>query len=95
MRFLYRRARTATGSPRKIPGSMLGMTLLLVAGCAEWKQAGREIGATGKEVGKGAAEVGKDIGHGARDAAKDLGRATGEAAREVREGIKDEDKKKD
>jgi hypothetical protein len=65
---------------------------LLAAGCAEWKQAGREIGATGKEVGKGAAEVGKDIGRGARDAAAGLGRATGEAAKEVREGVKrDED----
>lgn len=61
---------------------------LAAAGCAEWKQAGREIGATGKEVGKGAAEVGKDIGRGARDAAAELGRATGEAAREVRQGIK-------
>lgn len=61
------------------------------AGCAEWKQAGREIGATGKEVGKGAAEVGKDIGRGARDAAADLGRATAEAAREVRDGVKDAD----
>ena len=62
-----------------------------VAGCAEWKQAGREIGATGKEVGKGAAEVGKEIGHGARDAAAELGRATAEAAREVREGVKKDD----
>lgn len=61
---------------------------LASAACAEWKKAGREIGATGKEVGKGAAEVGKDIGRGARDAAAELGRATGEAAREVREGIK-------
>lgn len=64
---------------------------LLVLGCAEWKQAGREIGATGKEVGKGAAEVGRDIGRGARDAAAELGRATGEAAREVREGVKKDD----
>jgi hypothetical protein len=78
----------------------LGMALSLalgaavpLAGCAEWKAAGREIGATGKEVGKGAAEVGKDIGKGARDAAADLGRATGEAAREVREAIKDDEKK--
>jgi hypothetical protein len=63
----------------------------VAAGCAEWKQAGREIGATGKEVGKGAAEVGKDIGRGARDAAAELGRATGEAAREVREGVKKDD----
>lgn len=60
----------------------------LAVGCAEWKQAGREVGATGKEVGKGAAEVGRDIGRGARDAAAEVGRATGAAAREVREGIK-------
>jgi predicted small secreted protein len=62
-----------------------------LAGCAEWRTAGREIGATGKEVGKSAAEVGKEIGRGARDVAKDLGRATAEAAREVREDLKDED----
>lgn len=70
--------------------AVLGCALAL-AGCAEWKQAGREIGATGKEVGKSAAEVGKEIGRGARDAGAELGRATGEAAKEVREGIKKDD----
>lgn len=61
---------------------------LALAGCAEWKQAGREIGATGKEVGKSAAEVGKEIGQGAREAGAELGRATGAAARDVRESLK-------
>lgn len=65
--------------------------LCALAGCAEWRTAGREIGATGKEVGKSAAEVGKEIGRGAADAAKELGRATAEAAREVREEVKDDD----
>ena len=71
--------------------SCLLLLLALTSGCAEWKQAGREIGETGKEVGKSAAEVGKDIGHGARDAAAQVGKATGDAAREVREGIKKDD----
>jgi hypothetical protein len=78
---------------RKLAGVLV--LAAIAAGCAEWKQAGREIGATGKEVGKGAAEVGKDIGRGARDAAAELGRATGEAAREVREGINKDDEDED
>lgn len=70
----------------------LGMTLaaLTLAGCAEWRTAGREIKETGKEIGHSARDTAKDIGHGARDAARDLGRATADAAREVREEIKDE-----
>lgn len=70
----------------------LGMTLLVtLAGCAEWRAAGREIKETGKEIGHGVRDTAKDVGHGARDAAKDLGRATADTAREVREDVKDDD----
>jgi hypothetical protein len=72
----------------------LGLALAL-GGCAEWRQAGREIKETGKEVGHGVRDTAKDVGHGARDAAAGLGRATADAAREVREGVKDKDDDED
>jgi len=71
----------------------LGTTLvaLALAGCAEWRAAGREIKETGKEVGHGVRDAAVDVGHGVRDAAKDAGRATAEAAREVRKDVQDDD----
>lgn len=71
--------------------AIVAVLLLALAGCAEWRAAGKEIKETGKVIGHGARDTAKDIGHGARDAAKDLGRATGEAAREVRKEVEDED----
>lgn len=69
----------------------VALLLLALAGCAEWRGAGREIKETGKVIGHGARDAAKEVGQGAREVAKDLGKATAEAAREVREEVKDED----
>jgi len=71
--------------------AVLLIAIVTLAGCAEWRAAGREIKETGKEIGHGVRDTAKDVGHGARDAARDLGRATAETAREVRKDAKDDD----
>lgn len=66
----------------------IALAALVLGGCAEWRRAGREIGAAGKAVGHEVRDAAVEVGKGAKEAGKDLGNATAEAAKEVKEEVK-------
>ncbi len=61
---------------------------LALAGCAEWRGAGKEIAATGRDVGHAVKDAAVEVGHESAKAGKKLGKATEEAAHEVHEDLK-------
>ncbi|GIU33894.1 hypothetical protein L2719_17885 [Shewanella schlegeliana] len=56
---------------------------LIATGCAELKDAGRQIGHTTKEVTT-------DIGHATRDTTKAIGHASRDAVKSVKEDLSEE-----
>lgn len=69
----------------------LCVAVFALAGCAEFRGAGRDAKQAGRDVGAGAREVTKDIGHTAQGVARDIGAATREAARDLRDELKKDD----
>lgn len=69
---------------------LAGLTL---AGCAEFKEAGRTVGHTTRnvtrEIGHTTRDVTREIGHASRDAAKEVGHSTEQAVKEVGDEISD------
>jgi len=65
----------------------LGMTLLLI-GCADARQARREIRDETKATGHAIRNAAREVGHATRDAAKEAGHATRDAAHEAHEELK-------
>ncbi|WP_372871073.1 hypothetical protein [Shewanella sp.] len=61
------------------------MSLALLSGCAELKDAGRSVGDTTKEVTR-------EIGHATRDATKAIGHASRDAVKSVKEELSEENK---
>ncbi|MCG9696041.1 hypothetical protein [Shewanella sp. Isolate11] len=57
--------------------------VIAITGCAEMKEAGRDIGHATKEVTT-------DIGHATRDATKSVGHASRDAAKSVKQDLSKE-----
>ena len=64
------------------PAAVIGLFTLLSFSCAEFKQAGRDIG-------HGTRDVTREIGHGTRDAVKAIGHGSRDAFNEVKKDIND------
>lgn len=71
--------------------SILACSGLLVFGCADVKQAGRDIGHGTRDatraIGHGTRDAVKAIGHGTRDIVKEVGHGTRDAAKSLKEEV--------
>lgn len=67
----------------------LGILVLALAGCAEFRQAGRDVKEGTKEIGHGTRDVGREIGRGSKEAVKDIGAGAREIGREIGQGARE------